>query len=731
MAAPEAPKPEGKPRWHRRDLLASTLPRVLIAIADDKLEEQGCRRIVVPGHQLRASPPAQQAAGHQGHSVTLAACTAITRQPRPSSSARRPRRVRFVRALAELDVIATVAYLAVRRVNDVRVRGTLRPMSARSWPGEWSRWGALLAMLWCAGCGQADGANPRLAAIQLWSASGDELGVPLTPAFDPVQTSYVVDVRLSQEDLAISATPVEVGTTITIDGVVTEAGQRSPIRQLVLGANTISVIGTSPDGATATYEVSVRRADTLAQVAYLKASNTGEQDYFGESMALSGDTLVIGAYQEDGNATGVDGDQGNERSMDSGAVYVFTRRGESWIQQAYLKASNTGPTDWFGAFVAVSGDTLAVGAPKEASSSVGVDGDQTDEGALWSGAVYVFTRTGERWAQEAYLKASNAEAGDFFGVHLALSGDTLVVGAPGEDSGATGAGGDQLNNGAEGSGAVYVFERQGAAWSQQAYLKASNTEADDAFGGNVAIAGDTIAVGAHREDSSATGIDGNQADNTAPDSGAVYVFARQGDAWSQEAYVKASNTDAGDWFGERVAMSGATVAVGARWEDGGVGGVDGDQGNVVVPFDAFDSGAAYLFRRADAGWRQDGYFKASIPGYREGFGTSVAVTDDTLLIGASHEGSSAVGVGSDPDDADDAHWSGAAYVYRRQAGRWVHDSYLKASNSEFGDFFGRRVVLSADMMVVAAVMEDSAATGVDGDQANNGGTNSGAVYVFR
>ena len=96
------------------------------------------------------------------------------------------------------------------------------------------------------------------------------------------------------------------------DRVVTEAGQRSPIRQLVLGGNTISVIGTSPDGATATYEVSVRRADTLAQVAYLKASNTGEQDNFGESMALSGDTLVIGAYQEDGNATGVDGDQGKD-----------------------------------------------------------------------------------------------------------------------------------------------------------------------------------------------------------------------------------------------------------------------------------------------------------------------------------------------------------------------------------------------------------------------------------
>ncbi len=135
---------------------------------------------------------------------------------------------------------------------------------------------------------------------------------------------------------------------------------------------------------------------------------------------------------------------------------------------------------------------------------------------------------------------------DLFGSSVALSADgsTLAVGAPDEASAATGIGGNQADNSAPGAGAVYVFTRSGTAWSQQAYVKASNTDADDRFGDSVALSADgsTLAVGAVVEASAATGIGGNQADNSAQDAGAVYVFTRSGTTWSQQAYVKASNT---------------------------------------------------------------------------------------------------------------------------------------------------------------------------------------------
>src|SRR6266852_1681409 len=249
--------------------------------------------------------------------------------------------------------------------------------------------------------------------------------------------------------------------------------------------------------------------------------------------------------------------------------------------QAYVKASNTGAADEFGFAVALSsdGNTLAVGAPGEASAGI-----ETDNSAPSEGAVYVYTRSGATWTQQAYIKASNAEAGDQFGTSVALSsnGNTLAVGATGEDSSATGIGGSQTDNTAASAGAVYVFARSGATWTQQAYVKASNTDAGDQYGFSVALSsdGNTLAVGAVSESSSATGIGGNQADNTAASAGAVYVFTRNVvGVWTQQAYVKASNTGAGDLFGFSVALSGDgnTLAVGAASESSSATGIGGNQ----------------------------------------------------------------------------------------------------------------------------------------------------------
>jgi hypothetical protein len=178
--------------------------------------------------------------------------------------------------------------------------------------------------------------------------------------------------------------------------------------------------------------------------------------------------------------------------------------------------------------MAVSGDTVVIGAYGEDSGATGVDGNQGDNSASRAGAAYVFTRSGVTWSQQAYLKASNTEADDNFGIPVAVSGDTVVIGAYGEDSGATGVDGNQSDNSAEDSGAAYVFTRSGATWSQQAYLKASNTEADDYFGRAAAVSGDTVVVGAYDEDSSATGVGGDQSDNSASASGVAYVFRSDG-----------------------------------------------------------------------------------------------------------------------------------------------------------------------------------------------------------
>src|SRR5947207_1465654 len=140
-------------------------------------------------------------------------------------------------------------------------------------------------------------------------------------------------------------------------------------------------------------------AASIAQQAYLKASNTGASDQFGSSIAISEDTIVVGANGEDSNATGVNGDQSNNSASSSGAAYVFVRIGTNWTQQAYLKASNTGGSDFFGTSVEISGDTILVGAPTEASNATGVNGNQTDNSLSFAGAAYIFVRNGTNWTQ--------------------------------------------------------------------------------------------------------------------------------------------------------------------------------------------------------------------------------------------------------------------------------------------------------------------------------------------
>jgi len=306
---------------------------------------------------------------------------------------------------------------------------------------------------------------------------------------------------------------------------------------------------------------------------------------------LNGNTLAIGAYGEKSAATGINGDQSNTGAGASGAVYVFTRSGTNWTQQAYIKASNTGTGDGFGRSVSLYGDTIVVGACGEASAATGINGDQSNNDAPASGAVYVFTRSGTTWSQQAYIKASNTGASDLFGWNISLYENTLAVGAYQEDSDATGINGSQSDNDATDSGAVYVLSRSGTTWTQQAYIKASNTEEEDNFGCAVSLYGDLLAVGAYMEDGAATGIDGDQIDNSANASGAVYVFSRSGTTWLQQAYVKESNNDTGDFFGNYLSLYDRSLAVAGLHERSAATGVNGDQDDDSTQW----AGAVYLF----------------------------------------------------------------------------------------------------------------------------------------
>jgi HJR/Mrr/RecB family endonuclease len=412
-----------------------------------------------------------------------------------------------------------------------------------------------------------------------------------------------------------------------------------------------------------------RTAGIWTQQAYLKASNTRAGHFFGASLALSADggTLAVGAMSEDSSAVGINGDQTPGAVPNAGAVYVFTRIGGDWLQQAYVKASNTDRYDGFGGHLAISadGNTLAVGATGEGSDAAGINGDELDNNAAYAGAVYVFLRAGGTWTQQAYVKASNSQGSDIFGASVALSadGNTLAVGANLEHSGALGVGGDQWDETASFAGAVYVFTRSGVTWSQQAYVKASNTQADALFGKSLALSadGNTLAVGAIGESSSATGIDGDQGNRTAIQAGAVYVFTRAGGAWSQQAYVKASNTARNNGFGETVALSGDgnTMVVGAIHEAGDAKGINGSAGNTAP-----SSGAAYVFARAGTTWTQSAYLKASNTQANDQFGSSLALSADgtTLVAGAPQEGSKAVGIQGNQSN-EGAPNAGAVYVY--------------------------------------------------------------------
>jgi hypothetical protein len=452
-------------------------------------------------------------------------------------------------------------------------------------------------------------------------------------------------------------------------------------------------------------------------IGYFKASNTESSDLFGASVALSGDgkALAVGAREEDSNATGINGDQSDNSADEAGAVYLFRFDGVKWYQQAYIKASNAGRGDRFGYSVSLNedGTILAVGAPFEDSASTGLDGDQNDDSAENSGAVYLYRVKDQTWYQDAYIKASTTGGaievpgevgwvipGDNFGRSIALSADgrTLAVGAPNERSDADGINGDQDDDSLVSVGAAYIFRLGESEWQQQAYIKASNSDSGDRFGQvTLSADGNLLAVGTPSEDSGATGIDGSQSDNTAEDSGATYVFRFDGNDWVQQAYIKASNTLPNAGFGTSTVLNteGDSLAVGT-----------------------FSGPGVCIFRLNEIAWNQQAYIVDSEFSFSIGHGIGLSLAGDGNILAVTS-----------PKAEIDV---GAAHIFQFQGESWVPVSRLSASNAEKDDYFGGVIDISTDgnVLAIGAAGESSASTGINGDQSDNFANDAGAVYLY-
>ena len=274
---------------------------------------------------------------------------------------------------------------------------------------------------------------------------------------------YIIALTCSDGSLTSPVDQVEITVAA---GNLLPVANAGPDQTVTTGQQvTLNGTGSSdPNGDPLTYSWSLKGRPEGSS-ATLSGANTAHPTFTPD---IAG-SYVLCLTVSDGNAAS---------ASDSVVVEARLPSSGSGALQAYVKPSNmTVFPDLlsFGQAVALDGDTLAVGAA-DPSCATGVNGNQTDSSCPGAGAVYVFTRTGETWSQQAYLKASNTDAGDSFGLSVSLSGDTLAVGAPQESSCATGVNGNQANNGCQSAGAVYVFTRSGSTWSQQAYVKASNTE---------------------------------------------------------------------------------------------------------------------------------------------------------------------------------------------------------------------------------------------------------------
>lgn len=383
--------------------------------------------------------------------------------------------------------------------------------------------------------------------------------------------------------------------------------------------------------------------ETLSTQTKLLADSQTPVDNYGSAIDIDGNTAVVSGL-------------GNRfRGYPDGAVFIYVREGTNWTLQQTLGAHDEEPNadDNYGQSVAISGDTLVVGAVTDSTA------------AFVAGAAYVYVRDGTTWSLQQKLTAADPATFSGFGKSVDVTGDTAVVGAYGDD------------DAGYGTGAAYVFHRNGGVWTQQQKLTASDAAADASFGLSVSISGQTIAVGAPFVSSPGVNF-----------SGAVYVFVNNGSAWLEEQKIEARDITAGQELGYCAAISGATIVATAPGE--------------VVGMHTY--GAVYIFERNGTTWEQQRKFVDREVARTDGFALRAAIDGDTIVVG-------------DVKNNTVAPWGGAGNVFvRRGTAGWSLKYTLTATDAAYLDALGLSVAISGNTIMLGAPDKNE---------------QKGAVYIYR
>lgn len=381
-------------------------------------------------------------------------------------------------------------------------------------------------------------------------------------------------------------------------------GQLRILTTVIAMVTTVFLAWPVPAGATITPTV----------VQKVTASDGALYDQFGRSTAMAGNTAVVGAPADDSG---------------KGAVYVFTLSAGTWTQRQKLTADDGAASDAFGVAVGIFGDTIIVGA-------LNANGHR--------GAAYVFTGSADTWSQQAKLTADTT-AYSGFGSSVAVAGDVAVIGVPNANVGDAAA-----------QGIAYVFTRSGSDWTERSMLVDNDGAQSDHFGQAVAMAGNTILVGAN------SGNGGT---------GAAYVYTGAADSWSLQQKLTAIDAGLSDEFGREVAIYGDTAFIGADSEDGA----------------GTDIGAAYVFTRSDGVWTQQQKLTATDGASWDKFGGSVAVYGDVGVVGAYQ-------------DEDNR---GSAYVFMLSGGAWSEQAKLTATcTNAVVCLFGDAAAISNNVALISS-----------------------------
>ena len=412
---------------------------------------------------------------------------------------------------------------------------------------------------------------------------------------------------------AVAAAPASAAQLSHPAAPARQAGHHRP------AAGVPMTLALAPAGLRAAVRATLARPATAPAASASQTSllpGDGQADFFGVSIAISGNTALVG---------------GTTAHHHTGAAYVFVHGARGWTQQARLVAADGVALDNFGFSVALEGNTAVVGAPNR-----GPDGVRSFHG---NGGAYVFTRTGTTWTQQALLtRATDSSSSDFFGFSVGVSGQTALVGTPG----------DSLSR-----GAAFEFTRTATTWTQQAQFTGSTSQEGDQFGWSIAFAGHTAVIGAPSQ---------------ANTPGAAYVFTQTATGLPQQAILRAPHPQGSDLFGRTVALSGTTALIGA-------------------PGAAGFTGAAYVFTRTATGWAHQATLTAADGQQGDSLAlNALAISGNTAVVG----------------EELDNNFTGAAYEFVRTGTTWAQKAKLTAAGGTPNDRLGHGLAITGTTALVGA-----------------------------